>query len=74
MLLKVLSPYANAVATGQALRLFGKHRSLILAMTRRELVDRYALAERARGFLIAKDLDPESDNGSGPVPAEGGGA
>ena len=23
-----------------------------------ELVDRYPLAERARGFLIAKDLDP----------------
>lgn len=26
-----------------------------------ELVNRYALAERARGFLIAKDLDPEAD-------------
>ncbi len=24
-----------------------------------ELVDRYPLAERARGFLIAKDLDPD---------------
>ena len=38
-----------------------------------DLVDRYPLAERARGFLIAKDLDPESDNGSGPAPTEGGG-
>jgi predicted metal-dependent hydrolase len=26
-----------------------------------ELVDRYPFAERARGFLIAKDLDPEGD-------------
>lgn len=25
----------------------------------RELVDRYPLAERARGFLIAKDLEPD---------------
>ena len=26
-----------------------------------ELVDRYPYAERARGFLIAKDLDPDSE-------------
>jgi predicted metal-dependent hydrolase len=26
------------------------------------LVDRYPLAERARGFLIAKDLDPDGDD------------
>lgn len=27
----------------------------------RALVDRYPLAERARGFLIAKDLEPDTD-------------
>src|SRR3954462_2222062 len=29
-----------------------------------ELVDRYPLAERATGFLIAKGLDPEEDGGT----------
>lgn len=42
MLLKVLSLQANGAAAAQAFALFRKHRSLILAMTRRELVDRYA--------------------------------
>jgi len=32
-----------------------------------ELVDRYPLAERARGFLIAKDLDPDAPDDTAPA-------